>query len=160
MGGILFSRRGRYNANWQDIGKHCHLIHDAIIRTGWVIKACPSLVRYDMKGKFILPMVKVRGRDYLRLIYGIDYLEDDYFAKIKNRWVTHRVIKLERVLATLFCRSVSAKRTLSRQQHELAMNILKCFLGNQPRMRLKYLAAFYGLDFQTLRSSDKDYLLL
>lgn len=108
---------------------------------GWVVKIAPSLVQWDATGKPVLPMVKVRGRDYLRLIYGIDYLDPAYFGIIKNR-------------------SVGSKRTLSRHQTELANNILKCFLGDQLRQRLKYLAAFNGLDFQTLRNSDKDYLLL
>jgi hypothetical protein len=53
---------------------------------GWVIKIAPSLVQWDAAGKPILPMVKVRGRDYLRLIYGIDYLDPAYFAIIKNRY--------------------------------------------------------------------------
>jgi hypothetical protein len=57
-------------------------------------------------------------------------------------------------------RSVGSKRALSRHQTELANDVLKCFLGGQARQRLKYLAAFNGLDFQTLRNSDKDYLLL
>jgi hypothetical protein len=55
---------------------------------------------------------------------------------------------------------VGSKRALSRHQTELANDVLKCFLGGQARQRLKYLAAFNGLDFQTLRNSDKDYLLL
>jgi hypothetical protein len=41
---------------------------------------------WDAAGKPILPMVKVRGRDYLRLIYGIDYLDPAYFSIIKNRY--------------------------------------------------------------------------
>ncbi len=32
----------------------------------------------------ILPFLKVRGADYLRLVYGIDYLEDKYFNSVSK----------------------------------------------------------------------------
>jgi len=51
-------------------------------------------------------MLKVRGIDYLRLVYGFDYLEPVYFDKLKDR-------------------SVNAKRRLSKIQFEIADNTNK-----------------------------------
>jgi len=70
-------------------------------------------------------MVKVRGRDYLRLIYGIDYLEPKYFAAITKR-------------------KIGPKRALARKQLELAEIILKTFIHGHYKQRMKAVAAFFG----------------
>lgn len=37
------------------------------------------------RGKIIQPAIKVRGREYLRIIYGMDYLQPASLAKLKER---------------------------------------------------------------------------
>jgi len=101
---------------------------------GWVIKICPTLHQNDQKAKNIIPMLKVRGIDYLRLVYGIDYLSDSYFDQIKERAV-HR------------------KRELARQQSEIADNILKFFLHGYPHKVCNWVAAFFGTDFQSINAT-------
>eukprot|EP01126_Amoeba_proteus_P050720 TRINITY_DN6014_c0_g1_i5.p1 TRINITY_DN6014_c0_g1~~TRINITY_DN6014_c0_g1_i5.p1 ORF type:complete len:685 (-),score=124.86 TRINITY_DN6014_c0_g1_i5:3-2057(-) len=95
---------------------------------GWVIKPERSLFVEDQDGKLILPCLKVRGSDYLRLIYGIDYLDnEEYFASVTKR-------------------NIHGKRTLSKLQHELSDNIIKTFLSGEPHLTLGFIAAFYGVD--------------
>ncbi|MBD1371830.1 polynucleotide kinase-phosphatase [Hazenella sp. IB182357] len=51
---------------------------------GIVIKP-DRLIRYDGKGSMIQPALKVRGRKYLSIIYGMDYLEPENLARLKKR---------------------------------------------------------------------------
>ena len=37
------------------------------------------------KGKLVQPAIKVRGREYLRIIYGMDYTDKDQLARLKKR---------------------------------------------------------------------------
>lgn len=94
---------------------------------GWVVKVLPTLCQFDDSGKAMLPMVKVRGKDYLRIIYGIDYLEPECFSRVAQR-------------------KIGGKRLLSRKQHELADNVLKCFLNGHHIERLRFASAFYGVE--------------
>ncbi|MDM5234548.1 polynucleotide kinase-phosphatase [Lysinibacillus pakistanensis] len=50
---------------------------------GIVIK--PELFVTTYKGKLIQPAIKVRGREYLRIIYGMDYLQTSNLIKLKER---------------------------------------------------------------------------
>ncbi len=50
---------------------------------GIVIK--PELFVTTYKGKLIQPAIKVRGRGYLRIIYGMDYLQTSNLIKLKER---------------------------------------------------------------------------
>ena len=50
---------------------------------GIVIK--PELFVTTYKGKLIQPAIKVRGREYLRIIYGMDYLQASNLAKLRER---------------------------------------------------------------------------
>jgi len=94
---------------------------------GWVIKTHPSQFMLSPTGSLILPMVKVRGQEYLTLIYGIDYLEPECFKNLIKRNVAH-------------------KRLLSYLQHDLASCVLDCFLNGMLKQKIRYVAAFYGLD--------------
>jgi len=78
-------------------------------------------------GYLLQPALKVRGRDYLRLIYGIDYLETDYFNIVCRR-------------------STKKKRILSIQEFELSNSILKSYNNQNKIMREKLVAAFIGMD--------------
>lgn len=71
--------------------------------------------------------LKVRGRDYLRLIYGINYLEPEFFARVKRR-------------------NGAAKRRLALQENLLAERILRAFMRGERRERDRYIAAFLGCD--------------
>ncbi|WP_186763798.1 polynucleotide kinase-phosphatase [Planomicrobium sp. CPCC 101079] len=50
---------------------------------GIVIK--PESYIAKNKGKLLQPAIKVRGRKYLSIIYGMDYLQPEILARLKNR---------------------------------------------------------------------------
>jgi len=101
---------------------------------GWVVKICPKLVQYNETGRCMVPMLKVRGIDYLRLVYGIDYLEDKYFIQLIER-------------------NISPKRGLSKRQFEISNLILKSFIGGYPHQCMLYSAAFFGVDYQKINAT-------
>lgn len=78
-------------------------------------------------GYYIQPALKVRGREYLRLIYGIDYLEKESFEVLKNRKIRN-------------------KRALALQEFELSKRILNAFLHRNRRELLKSVAGFIGTE--------------
>ena len=71
--------------------------------------------------------LKVRGPEYLRLIYGPRYQEPQFFEKLVRR-------------------NVGKKRRLALQENELARFILQSFGRQQLRERDRYVAAFLGVD--------------
>lgn len=101
---------------------------------GWVIKSYPFHFCEESSGHLVLPMLKVRGIDYLRLVYGIDYLEANYFRKLLDR-------------------STSSKRQLAKKQEELADGVLKSFLRGYPQQMMIYSAAFFGVDYQKINAT-------
>jgi len=107
--------------------KYCSMGEDgSIAGEGYVFKTDPTLreVAEDGVG-LVQPMLKVRGRDYLRIIYGMDYLEPERFHFIKNR-------------------NVRAKRKAAILQNELSRNILLSFLDNDFCQLRRAHAAFCG----------------
>ncbi|MFK9094820.1 polynucleotide kinase-phosphatase [Bacillus salipaludis] len=50
---------------------------------GFVVKPETYVARH--KGKLLQPAIKVRGRKYLHIIYGIDYLQQENLARLKQR---------------------------------------------------------------------------
>jgi hypothetical protein len=86
-------------------------------------------------GAPVQPALKVRGRDYLRLIYGMNYLEPAFFEKVKRR-------------------SVAAKRRLALQENLLADRILRAFMRGERHEKDRYVAAFLGCDGVEGRSID------
>jgi hypothetical protein len=96
---------------------------------GFVYKT-PEFTQYYNEGYPICPMIKCRGKNYLRLIYGIDYLEKEYFAQLlKNRK-----------------RNIKMKRELSVYEHMLSLEILKTTLNRNNTERLRAIAGFFGYD--------------
>jgi protein phosphatase len=83
----------------------------------------------------IQPALKVRGREYLRIIYGIDYLEPEYFDRLKAR-------------------GTRRKRVLAIQEHELGMKILLSFLRRNKTMTEKFVAAFIGMETANMANID------
>lgn len=55
---------------------------------GMVVKPLENLVR-GAKG-LVQPGIKVRGREYLRIIYGADYTEPHNLARLRGRNVAHK----------------------------------------------------------------------
>jgi protein phosphatase len=86
-------------------------------------------------GAPVQPALKVRGRDYLRLIYGMNYLEPAFFEKVKRR-------------------NVAAKRRLALQENLLADRILRAFMRGERHEKDRYVAAFLGCDGVEGRSID------
>jgi len=92
-------------------------------------------ITYFGNGFLVQPCVKVRGKKYLQLIYGIDYLEPEYFEK-----VTHRSIKRKRLMAV--------------QEHEMGINILRTFLSRNLLQHKKHVAGFIGMSNINSRKID------
>jgi 2-polyprenyl-3-methyl-5-hydroxy-6-metoxy-1,4-benzoquinol methylase len=82
------------------------------------------------------PALKVRGKDYLRIIYGMDYLQPEYFDRLKQR-------------------GTKMKRLLAVQEQEIAMQILRCFINGNEIERLRAIGAFLGLEFAEATTIDK-----
>lgn len=55
---------------------------------GMVVKPVANVVRG--KRGLAQPGVKVRGREYLRLIYGPDYVDEHHLARLRNRNLGHK----------------------------------------------------------------------
>lgn len=91
---------------------------------GFVYKPAHEAILPD--GCPVQPALKVRGREYLRLTYGADYL-GERFKKL-----THR--------------GTSLKRRLALQEHVLSRRILTSFLRGNHVARERYIAAFLGVD--------------
>lgn len=83
----------------------------------------------------IQPAVKVRGKDYLRMVYGIDYLDPDYFEKVSKR-------------------SIKRKRVLAVQEHVMSMRILQCFLNRNNNELYRSIAGFLGMENVNMKNID------
>ena len=61
---------------------------------GMVVKPAAGLVRVagsaDRQGGVVQPGLKVRGREYLRIIYGPDYLSPENLSRLRNRALGHK----------------------------------------------------------------------
>ena len=73
------------------------------------------------------PALKVRGRDYLRIIYGIDYLEPEIFRMLTNR-------------------KVSGKRRVALLEASLGRRIAQCYFRGLSSEHARCVAAFLGAD--------------
>ena len=72
-----------------------------------------TFIEKNENGETILPMMKVRGKDYLRIIYGINYNSDKYLDKLRYR-------------------NVSKKRFLHYKETALAIESVKLFANGEP----------------------------
>jgi protein phosphatase len=82
---------------------------------GMVVKPAAGLVRGD-KG-LAQPGLKVRGREYLRIIYGRDYTEPENLARLRTR-------------------SVGKKRSLALREYALGLEGLDRVAGGEPLWRV------------------------
>lgn len=93
---------------------------------GYVYKPCQQ-ISYTKSGYLIQPAIKVRGKEYLRLIYGIDYLDKDCFNLLTNRRITN-------------------KRALAIKEFELSLKILRSFLSQNSIQLKRNIAGFLGME--------------
>ncbi|MGW2818028.1 polynucleotide kinase-phosphatase [Streptomyces sp. NPDC001415] len=56
---------------------------------GMVVKPLQALAR-DGKGRLVQPGIKVRGREYLRIIYGPEYTRPDQLDRLRQRFLGHK----------------------------------------------------------------------
>ncbi len=82
---------------------------------GMVVKPLDAIAR-GRRG-FVQPGIKVRGRDYLRIIYGPEYTADDNLARLRQRNLAH-------------------KRSLAQREFALGIEALERFVGGEPLYRV------------------------
>lgn len=82
---------------------------------GMVVK--PETYTAKQGFKLLQPAVKCRGREYLRIIYGAEYLEPDHLKRLKVR-------------------SLNRKRTLALKEFSLGMESLLRFVNGEPLYRV------------------------
>ena len=82
---------------------------------GMVVK--PETYTAKQGYKLLQPAVKCRGREYLRIIYGAEYLAPDHLKRLKVR-------------------SLTRKRSLALHEFSLGMESLHRFVKNEPLYRV------------------------
>ena len=82
---------------------------------GMVVK--PETFIAKQNASLLQPAVKCRGREYLRIIYGAEYLEPDHLKRLKKR-------------------SLSRKRTLALKEFSLGMESLTRFVQGEALYRV------------------------
>ena len=82
---------------------------------GMVVKPWANLTRLA-KG-LAQPGIKVRGREYLRIIYGPDYLEPQHLGRLKQRSLGH-------------------KRSLATREYALGLESLRRLVAGEPLWRV------------------------
>lgn len=82
---------------------------------GMVVKPVAGLVR-GPKG-LVQPGIKVRGREYLRIVYGPDYTEPEHLVRLRNR-------------------GVNRKRSLAAREFALGVEALDRLAAGEPLWRI------------------------
>jgi protein phosphatase len=80
-----------------------------------VVKPLANLTR-TARG-LVQPGLKVRGREYLRLIYGPEYLRPDNLVRLRERHLQH-------------------KRSLALREYALGLESLERYVGGEPLWRV------------------------
>ncbi|MEV4973270.1 polynucleotide kinase-phosphatase [Streptomyces scopuliridis] len=83
---------------------------------GMVVKPLQALVR-DGKDRLVQPGVKVRGREYLRIIYGPEYTRPDNLQRLRDRFLGH-------------------KRSLALREYALGLEALDRLADGEPLWRV------------------------
>lgn len=94
---------------------------------GMVVK--PETYTAKQGSQLLQPAVKCRGREYLRIIYGAEYLEPTHLKRLKVR-------------------SLNRKRTLALKEFSLGMESLTRFVKGEPLYRV-HECAFGVLAFES-----------
>jgi protein phosphatase len=87
---------------------------------GMVVKPKDPLAR-DRKGRLVQPGIKVRGREYLRIIYGIDYDAPGTIDLLRNR-------------------DLRRKRAMALREFALGVEALERFVRGEPLYRVHEVA--------------------
>lgn len=82
---------------------------------GMVVKPATFLAWH--KGRLVQPALKVRGREYLRIIYGPEYTRPEHMARLRAR-------------------AVRRKRTLAGREFVLGLEALHRFVDREPLRRV------------------------
>src|SRR6476469_9069068 len=83
---------------------------------GMVAKPLEFIVR-DTRGRLVQPALKVRGREYLRIIYGPEYTHLEHLQRLRSR-------------------AVGAKRSLAGREFALGIEALERFVRREPLRRV------------------------
>ncbi|MDT0378247.1 polynucleotide kinase-phosphatase [Streptomyces sp. DSM 42041] len=83
---------------------------------GMVVKPLAAYVRGE-NGRLVQPGVKVRGREYLRIIYGAEYTRPDNLERLRVRHLGH-------------------KRSLAQREYALGLEALDRLAGGEPLWRV------------------------
>ncbi|MFF2010059.1 polynucleotide kinase-phosphatase [Streptomyces sp. NPDC058195] len=83
---------------------------------GMVVKPLAALVR-DGKGRLAQPGIKVRGREYLRIIYGPEYTRPENLERLRERFLGH-------------------KRSLALREYALGLEALDRLADGEPLWRV------------------------
>ena len=83
---------------------------------GMVVKPLGGLVR-DAKGRLVQPGIKVRGREYLRIIYGPEYTRPENLERLRSRFLGH-------------------KRSLALREYALGLEALDRLAEGEPLWRI------------------------
>ncbi|MFJ6634791.1 polynucleotide kinase-phosphatase [Streptomyces sp. NPDC091376] len=83
---------------------------------GMVVKPLHALVR-DGKSRLVQPGIKVRGREYLRIIYGPEYTRPDNLTRLRGRFLGH-------------------KRSLALREYALGLEALDRLADGEPLWRV------------------------
>ncbi|MFG2998756.1 polynucleotide kinase-phosphatase [Streptomyces sp. NPDC048340] len=83
---------------------------------GMVVKPLQAYAK-DGKGRLVQPGVKVRGREYLRIIYGPEYTRPDNLERLRGRFLGH-------------------KRSLALREYALGLEALDRLAAQEPLWRV------------------------
>lgn len=83
---------------------------------GMVVKPLGALVR-DEKDRLVQPGIKVRGREYLRIIYGPEYTRPENLERLRSRFLGH-------------------KRSLALREYALGLEALDRLADGEPLWRI------------------------
>ncbi|MFE3516297.1 polynucleotide kinase-phosphatase [Streptomyces sp. NPDC059166] len=83
---------------------------------GMVVKPLAALTR-DEKGRLVQPGIKVRGREYLRIIYGPEYTRPEHLERLRSRFLGH-------------------KRSLALREYALGLEALDRLADGEPLWRI------------------------
>ncbi|WP_030206924.1 polynucleotide kinase-phosphatase [Streptomyces sp. NRRL S-87] len=83
---------------------------------GMVVKPLAAYAR-DAKGRLVQPGVKVRGREYLRIIYGPEYTRPENLERLRERFLGH-------------------KRSLALREYALGLEALDRLAAGEPLWRV------------------------
>ena len=67
--------------------------------------------------RLVQPELKVRGREYLRIVYGPDYTEPEQLRRLRDRNTGH-------------------KRSLAAREYALGLEALRRFIAGEPLWRV------------------------